>query len=55
MMSGLIVGGRLMAVVNQLLVERLHLEPGAVALLPHLSTHLQLCQSADDKSVSKFK
>lgn len=39
-MSGLIVRCRLRAVVNELLVEGVHLEPGAVSLHPHLPTHL---------------
>ena len=48
-MSGLIVRCCLGTVVNELLVEGAHLEPGAVSLLPHLPTHLQLHQSVDNK------
>lgn len=48
-MSGSIVRCRLRAVVNELLVEGVHLEPGAVSLHPHLPTHLQLRQSVDGK------
>lgn len=47
--SGLMVRWGLGAVVYQLLVDGLHMEPGAISLLPHMATHLLLCKSVGDR------
>lgn len=41
--------------VDERLVEGGHLEPGAVSRVSHVSTHLQLCQSVENKQEVMIK